>query len=113
PLLPPAAGAVGGAAGAVVRAAARLFLQQRDRGRGSVSQICAAVLVHARRTTGGIHRLREFVSRANVRRAVGDVERTLPRTIRAAGAGRAVRTGQRSEGAAGRRLALDRGDYRG
>ena len=65
-----------------------------------------------RRAAGGIHRARGLVPRPDVRRAVGDVGRALPRAVRAAAAGRSIRAGQRAGGAAGRRVAVDGGDHR-
>ena len=82
-----------------VGAAARLFLQQRHRGGGSLPEVRAALLAQPRRAAGRNHRARELVPRTDVRRAVGDVERALPRAVRAAAAGRPLRAGQRSEGA--------------
>ena len=60
-----------------------------------------------------IHRARELVPRTDVRRAVGHLQRALPRAVRAAAAWRPLRPGQRAEGASGGRVAIDGGDYRG
>ena len=68
---------------------------------------------YARRAAAGNHRARRIVSRPHVRIAVGHLRRALPRAVRAAAVGRALRPGQRPGGAAVGRLPLDGGHHRG
>ena len=84
PVLSPAAGSARRAARAPVRAAARVLLQQRRRSGRGLSEVRAALLVHARRAAHRDHRARGVVSRPHVRRAVGHLRRALSRAVRAA-----------------------------
>ena len=108
PVLSPAAGTAGGAAGEPVGAAARVLLQQRHRSGRGVPEVRAPLLVHAGRAAAGVHRARGIVPRPDVRVAVGHLGRALPRAVRAAAAGRALRAGQRPGGARGGRVDVRR-----
>ena len=97
PVLSSAAGAGRRAAGEALGPVARLFLQQRRRGRRGVPEVCAALLAHERRhRPHRDHRHGRGLSRPDDGRAVDDVERALSDAVRAAAAERPVRAGERS-----------------
>ena len=66
PVLSPAAGPARRAAGAPVRAAARVLLQQRHRSGRGVPEVRAPLLVHARRAARRDRRARRVVPRPHV-----------------------------------------------
>ena len=102
PVLSPAAGAGRRAAGEALRAVARLFLQQRRRGRRGLSEVCAALLAYERqRRPHRDHRHGRRLSRPDDGCAVDDVGRALSDAVRAAAAECPVRAGERCGAARG------------